>query len=236
MHFHKKTGDTITLQTPTGLTDFRIVGVLTDFASNEGVIHIDRKLYKKFFKDELVDGFGVYIQDGFTAEAVRKEIDAQLGKDKNLMVLLNRDLKDQIKNNIDESFAYTKAIELAALLVGMLGLLNTFLISVMERTRELGVLRAVGMTRQQLIVMVLSEAVIQGAAGALIAVVIGAALAYIWISTSLSFVLGWVIDFTFPWPSVLKTFAIGVAVAAFAGLWPALRASRLEVREALEYE
>jgi putative ABC transport system permease protein len=121
-------------------------------------------------------------------------------------------------------------------LVGLLGLLNTLLISVMERMRELGMLRAVGMSRSQLARMILLEALVQGGFGALAAVLLGSLIAYLWITHSLAQILGWLIHFHFPWTAVGGTVLIGTAVALIAGYFPARRASQLEIREALEYE
>ncbi len=152
------------------------------------------------------------------------------------MVVSNSEIKRQMVDVIDQSFTYTRAIEAAALLVGLLGLLNTLLVSVMERMRELGMLRAVGMSRGQMSRMILQEAVMQGLFGAVAAVGLGSFVSYLWITHSLAHVFGWMIHFYFPWTSVLTTLALGTVVAMAAGFLPARRASHLEIREALEYE
>ena len=236
LHFHKKTGDQIVIDTPSGRTSFRIVGTVVDFASPEGIIYLDRKLYKKLWRDPLVNIFGVELEQGVNAEKVRHEIDSRLGRAKNLVVVSNMELKDQLVAAVDQSFGYTRAIEAAALLVGLLGLLNTLLISVMERMRELGMLRAVGMSRGQLKRMILQEALVQGGFGAIAAVVLGSLISYLWITHSLAHVLGWMIQFHFPWLAAAGTVLVGTAVALIAGFFPARRASNLEIRDALEYE
>lgn len=236
VHFKKKTGDTIEIDTPTGRKPFRVVAQVLDFASPEGVVYMKRDTYKKYWKDHLVSGFGLRVLPGHNVNDVRAAIDRQLGQAKNLMTISNADLRQQIIQDIDESFAYTRAIEGAALLVGLLGLLNTFLISVMERTRELGMLRAVGMSRGQMRSMIIQEALVQGGFGAVVAVALGGWIAYLWITTSLSHVLGWIVEFSFPWMGVVATIFVGIAVTLIAGLYPARRAANLEIREALEYE
>ncbi|HEX4922784.1 MAG TPA: ABC transporter permease, partial [Bdellovibrionales bacterium] len=128
-----KTGDSLELATPTGLHGFRVVGVLVDYASPEGVIYVSRDRYKSYWNDTLVTGFGLMVQPGFNVEDVRKEIDRRFGARRNLVTVSNAELRQSLLSDIDNGFAYTKAIEAAALLVGLLGLLNTFLISVLER-------------------------------------------------------------------------------------------------------
>jgi putative ABC transport system permease protein len=137
---------------------------------------------------------------------------------------------------VERSFAYTRVIETIALLVGLLGLLNTLLISVMERTREIGVLRAIGANRGQISRMILFEAVIQGFFGACVAVLLGAYVGRLFVGFALTDQLGWIIDYHFPKTSVITTVITGVLVAAIAGLWPARLASRLQITEALDYE
>jgi putative ABC transport system permease protein len=235
-HFKKDIGDMIRIETPTGGHEFRVLGIVTDFASPEGVIYMSRDRYKEYWKDNLVTGFGLKILPGYDAEAVRKTIDQKFGPSRNLMTVLNGELRRSILQSVDDSFTYTRAIEVAALLVGLLGLLNTFLISILERTRELGLLRAVGMSRGQMQLMIMQEALTQGFLGALIAVALGAWIGYLWISTSLSHVLGWIIGFSFPWTAVAMTMAAGILVTLAAGLYPARRAAFTEIRDALEFE
>ncbi|MCC6278245.1 MAG: ABC transporter permease, partial [Oligoflexia bacterium] len=235
LHFGKKTGDVMTIATPTGPVDFKIVGVVVDFASPEGIIYQSRQSFKKIWNDHLVDAFGIKVAHGFDSEVVRANLEKVLGP-KNLMITSNFELRNQIVKSVDQSFAYTKAIEAAALMVAALGLLNTFLISIMERKRELGMLRAIGMARSQMTSMILKEAAIQGALGAIVAVAFGTWISSMWISGSLAHALGWIIEFTFPWEGVIKTVGVGVLVTLVAGLYPAWKAATSEIREALEYE
>jgi putative ABC transport system permease protein len=92
------------------------------------------------------------------------------------------------------------------------------------------------MDRRQLSAMILLEALTQGALGAVAAVLLGSWIAYLWVTYSLAHVLGYIIEFHFPWLGVGVTVLIGVTVALLAGVVPARRAARIEIREALEYE
>lgn len=236
LHFGKKTGDTIELPTPTGSKPFRVAAVMNDFASNEGVIYLSREVYKRLFKDPLISAFGMRLAPGAQSEDVRRAIDRSFGAERNLMVVSNKEIRQQMIDVIDRSFAGTRAIETAALLVGLLGLLNTMLISVMERQRELGMLRAVGMARGQLSRMIVLESLWQGGLGAVVAIALGSFFSYLWITFSLAQVLGWMIGFHFSWESVIRTVLVGLVVAGVAGYFPARRAAALQIREALEYE
>jgi putative ABC transport system permease protein len=235
-HFKKKTGDFLELTTPSGAVQFKIAGVTVDYASDVGALYLDRKVYKKFWKDSLVNAFGIMVAPQFKVEQVRAEIDRRMGQAKNIVAVSNFELKKQMTQVIDDSFKATKAVEVAALLVGLLGLLNTLLISVMERIRELGTLRAVGMSSRQLFSMILQEALFQGAFGAIVSAMLGVWLAYFWINYNLSFVMGWIVHFHFPWRSIFTTILTGLGVALIAGVYPARKAAKMPIVEALDYE
>lgn len=236
LHFNKKSGDYVDIDTPAGRKSMKVVGIVTDFASPRGIIYMARKNYSRYWNDHLVSVFGMRVVPGFDPQKVRSDIDQMVAASRGLIVISNTDMRSQMTSVIDQSFSYSRAIEAAALLVGLLGLLNTLLISVMERFRELGMLRAVGMSKGQLFRMILQESLFQGGFGAIAAAILGCWITYLWIQNSLAHVLGWIVEFHFPWTSVIMTVSIGLIVALIAGFIPSRRAANLDIREALEYE
>jgi putative ABC transport system permease protein len=123
-----------------------------------------------------------------------------------------------------------------AILVAMLGIINTLLISVSERRREMGILRAIGGLRSQIRKLVLLEAV----AISLVGVLMGALAAVFnteFLTHAVSIALaGYHSPFYFPWPLVLWSLPFVVAASLLAGWWPASRAVRMQVVEAIGYE
>jgi putative ABC transport system permease protein len=232
----KSVGDTITLDTPSGAVDFKIVGIVQDFGSPAGVFYLNRAVYRKYWNDRMVTAFFINVADGFTPEQVRQNIDERLGQKWNLVTMSAFEFRHQMEMAIERTFAYTKAIEFIALLVALLGLLNTLLISVMERTRELGMLRAVGSTQRQVAGMIFNEAVLQGFFGGMIAILLGVFVGRMFVEYTLTINLGWVVDFYLPSQSMLQTLGTGVLVAALAGVLPAIRAAKLNITDALDYE
>ncbi len=233
---NKKVGDQVALDTPSGRIDFKIVGLITDYMSPQGVIYLSRDQYKKYWKDDLVTAFVFNIEPGHSLEQVRSEIDKKVGKKWNVVTLSNAEFKLQMEQAVERTFAYTRAIEFIALLVGLLGLLNTLLISVMERTREIGMLRAVGSTKKQISGMILLESLLQGIFGSLVAILLGSIIGKLYVEYGLTSTLGWIIEFHFPKESVIQTLFTGVIVALIAGFYPSRRAANLEITESLDYE
>ncbi len=231
-----KVGDYLELDTPSGVKKFKINGTVIDFASATGTFYMDRKYFKEFWKDSHVTAFGLILEPGEKLEEVRARIADRVGAKYGLVAYSNAEMRAQMKDAIHRSFAYTKAIEFAALLVALLGLLNTLLISVLERTQEIGMMRAIGTTKAQIARLILGESLIQGSFGAMVAVGIGGWVAKLWIENSLAHILGWIVTFKFPMESALITVGIGIFVAALAGVYPAKRAADLAITEALEHE
>lgn len=234
--YNKKIGESVTLDTPSGAKEFKIVGMAVDFASPNGVFYLNRAVYRKLWNDPTITSFTLNMEPGFTFDQVRANIDKTIGRKWNLVAISNKEFKRQMEETIEQSFAYTRAIGAISLLVGLLGLLNTMLISVMERTREIGVLRAIGCTRTQISSIIFSEAILQGLFGGLIAMCLGTYVGKLFVEHSLSTSLGWYIDFYFPKDSVVTTLITGVVVAGLAGILPARRAAALPITEALDYD
>jgi putative ABC transport system permease protein len=234
--FHKHLGDTVTLDTPNGPLETRVIGIMTDFAAPNGVIDLSRELYKKYWKDPLVNVFSVGVKPDVSVETVRREIENRFAESKGLMALSNADMRRSVEKGIDESFQFLGVIELCSLVIALLCLFNTLLISVFERLRELGVLRAIGMSRGQLHSMILQEALIQGVVGSLAGALGGVLLSYFLIRFYLSGALGWSLDFQLSLSSMAQIAGLAVVTALVAGLYPAFRAARLLIREALAHE
>jgi putative ABC transport system permease protein len=236
LNFGKREGDRLELEAPAGKASFRIIARVTDFASPEGVVYLTRAAYERLWNDPLVTTFGIQVAPGHEVEEVRREIDARFGRSRGFITVSGAEMRAEAERSLDEAFAITWAIEAAALLVALFGLLNTLLISVMERFRELGMLRAIGMSRRQLAGMILAESALVGVLGAIVAAALGAFVSWAWLVGSLSQMIGWVIEFRFPWASALSALAAGAVVALLAGWLPSRRAASLEIREALDHE
>jgi putative ABC transport system permease protein len=117
-----------------------------------------------------------------------------------------------------------------SVVVSIFGIVNALVLTVFERTRELGMLRAVGMTRRQTRRMIRQESVITAIIGALLGIVVGLILAAL-LSARVDF-----IDFVLPVPQLVIFAIVAVVVGIFAAIFPARRAARLNPLDALHYE
>jgi putative ABC transport system permease protein len=142
-------------------------------------------------------------------------------------------IQGTVGDALDRIFRLLDALALTAVVIAGLGMVNTFSMSVLERVREIGVLRATGMTSRQVWGMVVLEAGILGIAGALVGALIGVglgALLVVWSSGS----FGLVVDP--PWGSIALAVFFGVLISVTASIYPAGLASRLSIVRAVKYE
>lgn len=235
-HTGKRRGDTISLDTPSGPVDFAIAGVMLEFASPEGTIYVGRDAYKRLWHDTNVTMFYAFVTPGESPSVVRDRIDAAIGARRGVVTTITEQVRAMSQGILDDAFAYTRAIEAAALVVGLFGLLGTMLVALLERKREIGMLRAIGATRMQVSGMIVVEAAFIGVAASATALVLGCYLAKVWLGGALAHDVGWPIVVQVPVLSVAMTIAAGVLVGMLVGLFGAHRASQVELRDALAYE
>jgi len=116
----------------------------------------------------------------------------------------------------------------------LITMINTLAIGVIERTREIGMLRAVGTTRTQVRWIVLAEALLLAAIGTAFGLAAGVYLGYLLVKATAS--IGFPMQYAFPWVGIVSAVVIGLAFGALAAIVPARKASRMEIVEALRYE
>jgi putative ABC transport system permease protein len=233
---HLGMGDDVTLQTPDGPMKFRIVLVYSDYRADTGILFTTRDTYKRIWRDPLVDLFSVYLEAGAPAGPVRAQIAAKWGERDGLLALANAEYRHELIALIDRSMALARATELVAVFVAILGIINTLLVGVFDRRRELGVLKAIGAARHQLTHMVLTESLLIAATSALLGVLLGTGLSAYMVVEALRLQVGWNIAFQLsPWV-IGEAFVVALAVAWLAAWLPMRWAARLEVIKALQYD
>lgn len=130
---------------------------------------------------------------------------------------------------------FLAAVAAISLVVGGVGIMNIMLVSVTERTREIGLRKALGATKRDILSQFLFEAMALTAAGGIIGIILGASISFL-VSLALSSKLGVNWAFTFPFSATLLGLGVSTAVGFFFGLYPARQASRKNPIEALRYE
>lgn len=231
-----KAGDTVHLDTPTGSLEQPIVGMVEDYRSDKGTIFMERAVYKRSWKDDAVDFVDITLKPGQDATAVKHEIERMTAGEEHALVYTNVEFRSWIGSLVDKFFLLNYMQLVVAVFVAVVGIANTLVISVSERRREFGIIRAIGGYQAQIRKMVLLEAFAISVVGVIVGA-IGSLFNIQFLSRTVSTVLaGYDVPFYFPWLLVLETFPAVVAVSLLAGWIPARHAMKAPVIEAIGYE
>ncbi len=233
-------GEKVTITTPAGRTAVSVEGIFYDYATDGGKMVMDRTWYQRQWHDDRVTVFSIYLAAGADAEHVRQAIVTQVvgldGVTVPPLVIRNRELRQEILDIFDRSFVLTYVLEAIAVLVAMLGIVNTLVTAVLERRREFATLRAIGASTRQVERLVLWEAAYLGLIGAVLGVVGGLLLALVLIHVINKQSFGWTIQMTVPGGVILQAVGLALTAALVAGYWPARWAARQPVVEGLREE
>ncbi len=229
-------GQSFQMSTPTGVRTYTVAAVTVDYTSDQGTVAMARDVYRAHFQDDQVDVFELYLPDLGRLEEVRRAITEAHGRQHDLYVLSNNELRQEATALVDDAFAVTYAMEAVAVVLALLGVINTLLAAVLDRTREIGLLRAVGAARGHVLRLFVGEAAFIGLSGGLIGVLTGTLLGLIVTATVGEQSTGWRFPYLFPTGVALQMSLTATLCAAVAGLYPARRAASLDVVEALAYE
>jgi len=224
------------LNSPTGPFEKQIVGVIEDYTSEKGAVFLDRSLTRLYWNDDSVDILDVNLQPNVDRNQFKTLLQQAIKDEHRAFVYTNDEYKRWVINLIDGFFVLNYMQMAIAILVATLGIINTLIISVAERRREIGVLRALGGLRKQVRRMILLEAVAIAVIGVAAGAIAGIFNTYFLVRTAASMIGGYTIPFRFPLSLIVITLPIVTLIALFAGWWPARRAVNLSVVEAIGYE
>jgi putative ABC transport system permease protein len=228
-------GDAIPLETPTGPATLRVAAIVSDYSSDAGLIFVDAGTFARLFRDSRVNSIAIYARDGSDLAAVRSGI-VRAAAPQRLVVQTTRELRALVTTIFDRTFAITYALYGIALTIALLGVVGTLFALVLERRREIGILRYVGLTRGGVRAMVFAEAALIGTLGAAYGAAVGLVLALLLIFVIDRQSFGWVIGLHVPWLTLAQGLALVLCAALAGGLYPARVAARIRADEAVRSE
>jgi len=230
-----KAGDSITLLTKTGEKPFKVAAVVVDYYNQGLVVTGSWVDMARYFRQKDANAFLIKVLPGFDIDQVGQRIDDLYGKRDQLIVESNEALLQRVSGLMQNAFSMFDVLALIAMLVGFMGIMNTLTMNVMERTQEIGMLRGVGMTRLQVLVMILAEAVQIGLLGGVLGLAFGVILSRI-LMAAMTAMSGYTLAYVLPWDRVLLAILMAVVISQLAALLPALKAARTRILEAIQYE
>ncbi len=228
-----KVGDQITVEFgKTGKTTLTLGGT---YAENQiaGNYLIGLDTYNANFSAHLDQVVAMTVKPDANLTQVRKGITAATGASANLQVRDQSEFKDEQRKQINQLLGFIYVLLALAVLIAALGIVNTLALSVIERTREIGLLRAVGMARRQVRRMIRLESVVIAIFGALLGIALGIVLGTSMVS---SLADDGIEEVVVPYAQLVIYLAVGGLIGVLAAIFPARRAARLDVLRAITTE
>ena len=230
-----KAGDTIRLATRRGDEDFEVAAVVVDF-NNQGLVVLGSwKDLRRYFSVNDVSAFFLKVAPGQSPQQVRERIEQFYGRRQRLTIESNEAIRSRALGLISQTTSLFDVMSIITMIVAALGVINTLTMNVVERTREIGMLRSLGMTRRQIAKMILAEAGMMGIVGGVLGLLFGVLMSRTVLS-SMNRMAGLRLEFAMPLAGVAVSLAIALIVSQLAALWPARRAARGRIIEAIQFE
>ena len=228
--------DEVSLRSPAGLISFGVAGVFYDYTTDGGKVVMDRGTYERYWHDDSLNVLAIYVRSDADAGEVGERFMETIGRTHHLASLSNQDLRQRILTIFDKTFAVTYALELIAILVALLGITNALLSSILERRRELAILRSIGGTASHIRKIFLWESGYLGIVGTVFGCLAGLSLAFVLVRVVNVQSFGWSIQLGLPFLLIGGAMIVTFLVSIAAGYVPARLASRVSVARELQYE
>ena len=228
-------GDSIELAGPTGRKKYPVEGVLeNDLVGGGSGVYLSKQTLATDFNETEGEFLAVKAEPGSDRGALSGEIGAILRDYPQFTLYSNAEWKARIEGDFNRQYVFFYAIMGVSVAVSAFGVVNTLSMSVFERTREIGILRAIGTTRLQVGRLIIDEGIVISLIGCLVGVALGSLLGYLFVQGSGAG--GFEIEFYYPKLPALAALFSGFFIGIFAGLFPARSAARKAIVEAVGYE
>jgi putative ABC transport system permease protein len=229
-------GDTLRLQTDRGEQAFSIKGVYYDYGSELGVVLMSRSIYERFYDDRGVSGVAFTADDTTSVDALIADMRAEVAGLQDVLIRSNKALRETSLQVFDRTFTITTVLRLLAIAVAFIGVLTALMALALERRREMGVLRATGMTPPQVGGYLTLQSSLMGAIAGVLSLPLGYLLAYVLVFVINKRSFGWTLQLTVPMDVLLQSLVLAVGAAFLAGLYPTWRMAQSSPAVALQEE
>jgi putative ABC transport system permease protein len=208
---------------------------VVDFSSQGYVINGTRADLARYFGEGTADEFIIALKPGADVDAEAERLEERYGRSRHIVVETATDFRQKVGDLAAQAFALFDVLGLIGVIIAALGVVNTLMMNVFERQREVGGLRSLGMTRAQVARMVLAESGAMGAIGGLFGMVFGFFLSKVFL-LGLDVIAGYSVNYNLPLAALAASLVIALIVSQGAALYPAWRAADVRIIEAIQHE
>jgi len=218
-------GDSIALKTESGPIQFTVAAVYQSYDSNDGAVMMSRSTYDKYFDDPNIDSLGLYLEERASPDSVMDQLREISEGRQSLVMSSNARIRDLSMRVFDRTFVITNVLYWLAVGVAIIGILGAMLALQLERAKEFGILRAIGMTPGQTGLLVSVQTGFIGLLSGLASIPLGLVMAWVLIEVINRRAFGWQIDFSVEPAVLFWAVALAISAALLAGIYPAWSAA-----------
>ena len=229
-------GNIIELATDKGHKEFEVAGIYRDYSTERGAVIISDSIYRRYWNDDQISSIAVFTSEGSDADEVTRIIQENFLADLNLNVQSNQGLKSSALRVFDRTFTVTNTLKLLAVIVAFMGIFSSLMSLQLERMREIGVLRAIGFTINQIRRMILIETSLIALAAGIMALPIGFLLSLILVYVINLRAFGWTLEYMARPEYFLKPLAIALIAGILASIFPAVRFGKTNIASTIRQE
>jgi len=227
-------GDLLELSSPTGPQAFRVAAITRSDVA--GIVVMSRARLQAAWKDEFITWLFVVVADPARTGEVQAAIARELGQSDRLLIRTRVEFVGYLADQARQAFSLQYIMEAVVFMLVLIGIGDTLAASVFERIRELGMMRAVGLRRSDVVRMVVLEAAGICVLGLGLAVVAGGALGTFWVEVQFPLLVGWALELHLPRTFVVAGAVLTLVLCLAGALVPSLRAAYVSVPTALRSE
>jgi putative ABC transport system permease protein len=228
--------DMIELQSPAGPVAFRINDVSSSYSTTSGFLYIHRKWLNRYWGLDDSTQMSVYVRSGTDVDEFITRLQARLLPSYSLEIMNNQELRNKVLDIFNKSFAITYAIECISIMVSLIGVITTLLSLVIERKREISILRYLGTSWAQIRQNLLLSAGITGITGIILGTLLGSLMSMILIQVVNKISFGWEIHFRIPLQFLSAVSVFIFMTTVFAGYLPSKIARKTDPRKFISFE
>ncbi|HUO83766.1 MAG TPA: FtsX-like permease family protein, partial [Thermoanaerobaculia bacterium] len=234
--FGHRVGEAIAIPVPGGSQSFPIRGIYRDYSSDRGIVVMDRTMFLRHFDDPSINTIAVFLREGVPADTGRRAIERALVGHHAAFVFTNRTIRDEVMKVFDQTFMITYALLIVAIVVAVLGIVNTLSVLILERKREIALLRVGGMLQREVRTVFVLESMILGISASILGALCGWVLSFILIYVINRQSFGWTIEFHPPWLLLFMSLTATFASTLLAGFVSGRFTSRIHLARELQSE
>ncbi|MCA1786601.1 MAG: ABC transporter permease, partial [Desulfobacteraceae bacterium] len=229
-------GATVVLETRQGPVSFQIAGIFRDFFMGGGRVVMSRPTMASYWGHDDITSMQLFLASDTPPKPVVDAIQEMIPPGALIQVRAGAEIKQSILAVFDNTFIITSALQVLTAMVALTGILNAVMALLLERTREIGILRACGTLPGQVRQLLIYECFFYGLIAGIMAIPLGAILSWILIHVINQRAFGWTYDMVLTPGVMVQAVVLSSAAALAAGIFPALAAGRTQISEALHME